>query len=262
MTASWNYTGKTVNEATEQALRDLGINLEDVEIQVISPGREGIMGLGGKLAEIEVSLIDAKDTAAKAKPSKRREREPRHKKSAVNGYDEAENEFSKPAKPRPFEGLTEHDAELEKVTSETLSHLLNLMGLTTEIYLRDELDDGHIVFEIEGEDAGSLIGSYGETLQALQSILRLVLRQKIGRKAYVALDIEDYRERRLQTLKKLARRAAQDAIKSHRAQDLPPMRPSDRRIVHMQLADDNRVATSSEGAGKERRVVVTYRGGK
>lgn len=215
------------------------------------------MGLGGKLAEIEVSLLDPK--AASAKPTQRRGRPPKAK-PASNGYD---NDFAAPIaepEPRQPEGLTAHDPELEKIALENLSHILNLMGLTTEIYLRDELDDGHVVFDIEGADSGLLIGSYGETLQALQSILRLVLREKIGRKAYVSLDIEDYRVRRVETLKKLARRAAQDAIKSHRSQNLPPMQPADRRIIHMQLANDERVATSSQGAGKERRVVVTYQG--
>ena len=229
------------------------------------------MGLGGKLAEIQVSLLDPKAATAPAKPSKRRGSAPktkptrnaRHPKPIEDGYDELETDIAEPKpKTRPQEGLTAHDPELEKIASENLSYLLNLMGLTTEIYLRDELDDGHVVFDIEGDDAGLLIGSYGETLQALQSILRLVLREKIGRKAYVALDIEDYRGRRVETLKRLARRAAQDAIKSRQSQSLPPMQPSDRRIVHMQLANDERVATSSQGAGKERRVVVTYQGGK
>ena len=130
------------------------------------------------------------------------------------------------------------------------------MGVVADTYIRDDDEDGSMVFEIEGEDAGLLIGRRGETLQALQFLVRMVTSRQLGRKAYVVIDIEDYRERRIQMLRRLARRTAGRVASSGREDSLEPMSPAERRIVHMSLAGHPDVRTESEGEGNQRRVVI------
>jgi spoIIIJ-associated protein len=133
------------------------------------------------------------------------------------------------------------------------------MGVVAETYVRDELEDGSLVFEIEGEDAGLLIGRRGETLQALQFLVRMVVNRQLGRKAYILIDVEDYRKRRADMLQRLARRTAGRVATSGRSVALDPMSPGERRIVHMSLANHPRVRTESEGEGNQRRVVLMPR---
>lgn len=137
-----------------------------------------------------------------------------------------------------------------------LDYFLATMGVVAETFVRDDTEDGSLVFEIEGEDAGLLIGRRGETLQSLQFLVRMVVSRQLGRKAYVVIDVEDYRQRRADMLRRLARRTAGRVASSGRASALDPMSPGERRIVHMSLASHPRVRTESEGEGNQRRVVI------
>jgi spoIIIJ-associated protein len=130
------------------------------------------------------------------------------------------------------------------------------MGVVADTYIREDDDEGSMTFEIEGQDAGLLIGRRGETLQALQFLVRMVTNRQLGRKAYVVIDIEDYRERRVQMLRRLARRMAGRVGSGGREDSLEPMSPAERRIVHMALAGHPDVRTESEGEGNQRRVVI------
>jgi spoIIIJ-associated protein len=152
--------------------------------------------------------------------------------------------------------IREKDEEAEQLVSELIDYFLGAMGVVAETYIREDDDDGSMTFEIEGQDAGLLIGRRGETLQALQFLIRMVTNRQLGRKAYVVIDIEDYRERRTQMLRRLARRTAGRVASSGRDDSLDPMSPAERRIVHMALAGHPEVRTESEGEGNQRRVVI------
>ena len=150
----------------------------------------------------------------------------------------------------------EKDEEAEQLVSELIDYFLGAMGVVAETYIREDDEDGSMTFEIEGQDVGLLIGRRGETLQALQFLIRMVTNRQLGRKAYVVIDIEDYRERRVQMLRRLARRMAGRVGSSGREDSLEPMSPAERRIVHMALAGHPEVRTESEGEGNQRRVVI------
>ncbi len=152
--------------------------------------------------------------------------------------------------------IREKDEEAEQLVSELIDYFLGAMGVVAETYIREDDDEGSMTFEIEGQDAGLLIGRRGETLQALQFLIRMVTNRQLGRKAYVVIDIEDYRERRVQMLRRLARRTAGRVASSGRDDSLEPMSPAERRIVHMALAGHPEVRTESEGEGNQRRVVI------
>ena len=152
--------------------------------------------------------------------------------------------------------IREKDEEAEQLVSELIDYFLGAMGVVADTYIREDDDEGSMTFEIEGPDAGLLIGRHGETLQALQFLIRMVTNRQLGRKAYVVIDVEDYRERRVQMLHRLARRTAGRVASSGRDDSLEPMSPAERRIVHMALAGHREVRTESEGEGNQRRVVI------
>jgi len=148
------------------------------------------------------------------------------------------------------------DDEVEELVSELIDYFLGAMGVVADTYVRDENEDGSLVFEIEGEDAGLLIGRRGETLNAFQFLIRMITSRQLGRKAFVAVDVENYRERRTQTLRSIARKTAGRVASSGRENGLDPMSAIERRIVHMSLAEHPDVRTESEGEGNQRRVVI------
>jgi len=349
MTRARKFSGKTVDEATEIALAELDAELEDVEIRVVSPGRSGILGLGGQPAEIEIVLLadggssfsddepdDVEDSVeSSAAPSdesgpeadaprsggrtrSRNRNRGRGRGRGRNDSDRDENQqveasaeateapssddsqpesdssgdetsggrrggrgvrrsdrsrsdqredTSDSSEQQPKSGqddkypesqpiIREKDEEAEQLVSELIDYFLGSMGVVADTYIREDDDEGSMTFEIEGPDAGLLIGRRGETLQALQFLIRMVTNRQLGRKAYVVIDIEDYRERRVQMLRRLARRMAGRVGSSGREDSLEPMSPAERRIVHMALAGHPEVRTESEGEGNQRRVVI------
>ncbi len=152
----------------------------------------------------------------------------------------------------------ENREELEKMTGEILGYLIATMNVEVEAYVLDELRDGSIVFEIEGADAGLLIGRRGETLRDLQFIVRMLVNRQLEQRANIIIDVESYQHRRTQKLHTIAENAARAASRG-RARSLDPMTAEERRIVHMALSDNPEVVTESEGQGAERHVVVKPR---
>lgn len=338
MARARKFSGKTVDEATEIALAELGAELEDVDIRVVNPGRSGILGFGGEPAEIEVALLSAGESlhdddvvdesseetseTAEERPARGRGRgrnrdrgrgrgrgrggrddqpaasESRDEDAPVavsedgereessesaeterenrgrgrgrnrnrgrgrgrNGRRQNDRDESAPAAtsaPSDEPEIGGRDEEAEQLVAELIDYFLGAMGVVADTYIREDEDDPKtLIFEIEGQDAGLLIGRRGETLQALQFVVRMVTNRQLGRKAYVVIDVEDYRERRSQMLRRLARRTAGRVASSGREDSLDPMSPAERRIVHMSLAGHPDVRTESEGEGNQRRVVI------
>lgn len=148
------------------------------------------------------------------------------------------------------------DPDAEQLATEILDFFLGTMGVVATTFVREDAVDGVIAFEIEGEDAGLLIGRRGETLQALQFLVNLIVNKQLGRQVYVTIDVEGYRERRQESLKSLAQRTAERVASSGRSIQLQPMPASERRIIHVTLAEHPDVRTESKGDGDQRRVVV------
>jgi len=316
MTRVRKFSGKTVDEATENALDEMDVELEDVEIRVTRTGRSGILGFGGEPAEIDVALVadggitdndetsndaidfevttsnppvrssrrsgrgnkgrsrhsgrgggrsrstSSRDAVSKTERISTSDSNDRSADSSAGrnksnrGFSVAGNvSRSERSKESPEPIVHEKDEEAEQLVSELIDYFLGAMGVVADTYIRED-DEGTMTFEIDGPDAGLLIGRRGETLQALQFIVRMVTNRQLGRKAHVLIDIEDYRERRVQMLRRLARRTAGRVGSSGREYSLEPMSPAERRIVHMSLAGHDEVRTESEGEGNQRRVVI------
>ena len=202
-------TARTVEEAIEVALKELDADRSDVEIDVVSRGKSGLLGIGAEPAKVRVTLLDS--------PS-----------------------------------------EIVTVTSEVIQSLLSLMDAEVVLTLKqmhnDDLDGP--IFEIEGDDAGLLIGRKGETLKTLQFLVRYIVSQRLDDRVNLMIDVEGYQERRHQSLANMARRVAQRVTDTGKPITLEPMPPNERRIVHLTLADHPRVTTESTGMGSSRQVVI------
>ena len=204
-------TAKTVEDAIEIALKELDVDRTEVEIDVVSKGKPGILGTGSEPASVRVKKVEFKS-----------------------------------------------DNDSAKVAGEVLAGLLNLMNVEAVSSLIDAGDDEQSgpEFDIEGDDAGLLIGRRGETLQALQFITRVITNNKTGHRSPISIDVEGYYQRRDQSLVNLADRVAKRVVRTGREIELEPMNARERRVVHMSLADNDDVYTESSGLGTDRRIVI------
>jgi spoIIIJ-associated protein len=262
-----------VDEATDIALEELGVNREDVEIVVVNPGRSGILGFGGEPAEVEVTLLET--APPEAAPAFAGDVPDDELEDEFEPEDDSETDeparFAPPPPPpapaaqAPGEGPRdeaedlkpdESDKEVVEFASDVIDYFLASMNVVAVTYIRDEPEDGVPVFEIEGDDAGLLIGRRGETLQALQYLVNLIVTHQLNRSAYVLIDVEGYKERRRETLAGVAHRTAARAMRDGEPVELEPMAAYERRWIHIALVDSNDVRTESTGEGNDRRVVI------
>lgn len=160
--------------------------------------------------------------------------------------------------PRAPRGATVRIDGLPQRVVAATTELLQVMGLEGRIVCRDRRRDKEprIWVEILSADSGLLIGDHGSTLQALEHILRLLLRPLVGEGTRVSVDVNAYRARRMELLRRRAQDAARRARVTGRAVVLDPMSPADRRLVHVALAEEEGITTASEGEEPHRRVIV------
>jgi len=220
-------SGKSVEEATEKALEQLGLDETEVEVEILSMGRSGILGIGGDRARV---IVRPKAQAATTAPA-----------DAPPTGDET-------------------DAAVE-----TLERLLELMSIDAGVRVRapetpgDGLGLVKAVLDISGEDLGILIGRRGSTLASLQFLVNLMMSRKTKARTAFGIDVEGYRRRREESLKGLALRMADRVKSTGQSITLEPMPPNERRIVHLALAKDASVITVSIGEGESRKVAITPR---
>lgn len=151
----------------------------------------------------------------------------------------------------------EEDAAAQAIS--VVTRLLNLMGASAVATLRSSHDEesGGPLVDIEGEDAGLLIGRRGETRRALQLIVNIIVNKNRENGVRTLVDVEEYRLRRQRALQGLARRVAEKVIASGRSISLEPMPPDERRMVHLELAKNQSVTTESSGAGPNRHIQIS-----
>jgi len=238
---SVEVSAKTVDEAIDIALQELGLKRSQVSIEILTPGKPGLFGLGGEQARIRATALEE----GLARP-------PREEEEL---FPEAEIEVK---------GL---DSEEVQLAADYLRTLLDLMGVEAEVTVRapetpaDGLGRATAVLDIEGEDLGLLIGRRGTTLSALQYMVNVMVTRKLSSRVLVTVDVEHYHRRREESLRNLALRMADRVRQSRRPITLEPMPASERRIIHLALADSPHVQTLSVGQGEERKVVIRPKGG-
>jgi spoIIIJ-associated protein len=250
---SVEVSAKTVDEAIDIALEELGLKRNQVEIEILTPGKPGLFGLGGEQARVRVTA---------------------HEGVEVRSRDGEEEEVADVAMPARDEMFSDTEIEVKDINSEEvdlaadyLRTLLELMEIHAEVSVRapetpaDGLGRATAVLDIDGEDLGLLIGRRGSSLAALQYLVNVMVTRRLGSRVLVTIDVEHYHRRREDSLRGLARRMADRVRQSRRPVTLEPMPASERRIIHLALSEDQAVMTASVGQGDERKVVIRPRGG-
>ncbi len=260
---SVEVSAKNVDEAIDIALSDLELKRSQVSIEILTPGKPGLFGLGGEQALVRVTALEegtarpmqeeqADEGAYEEEPPRRDERRERESPSREGGD--------------PIE-IKDLDSEEVETATEFLRTLIEGMDIDADVTVREPetAADGQgrasAVLDIEGDDLGLLIGRRGTTLAALQYIVNVMLTRKMDSRVIVTVDVEHYHRRREETLQGLAQRMADRVSNSGRPMTLEPMPASERRIIHLALSEDEDVVTGSVGQGDERKIVIRPRGG-
>lgn len=274
MNGSIRVSAKTVDDAITEALIQLGVTSDRLEYEVIEKGSAGFLGIGMKQAVIE----------ARRKPEPKEEKveepvveepvrvEPK-KVEAVQPQKAAAEKKADESQKAAFEKAVEKEAK-EEVKKETKlvevqpqtikaveDFLKNTMkAMDMEIELKTEIDqDGALCVDMSGEHMGILIGKRGQTLDSLQYLANRVANKHQEGYVRVKLDTENYRARREETLRHLAKNIAHKVKRNRRPVALEPMNPYERRIIHSALQSDPYVMTHSEGEEPFRKVVITLK---
>ncbi len=211
-------SGPSVEEALEVALARLGVGEQEVDVEVIQEPRSGFLGMGGQEAVVLVRL-----------------------------------------KRRPDQLSEDELDEQADIAADFLEDLLARMGLDASV--EPNLEDGTMYVDILGsgpddDDMALLIGRHGQTLEALQELTRHVVMRKSGLRCRVIVDVEDYRKRQRDRLVAKATEIAKRVARTGREEELEPMTPFDRKVVHDAVAKIEGVESSSVGVDPDRRVVI------
>ncbi|MHB8619044.1 MAG: RNA-binding cell elongation regulator Jag/EloR [Chloroflexota bacterium] len=253
---SIEVTGKTVDEAIAAASAKLGIPPDRLDYTIVTEGSKGILGIGAEDARITVSPHPALAPGETLPVGGYRAASASGAEPAAAAYEWTSSTAST-SEPSPAARPGRPRAHVEGGTTtalQTLEELLDRMDVDGQVTVRAE---DPITLNVTGKELGILIGRRGETLTALQFVLNQILNQQIGEWLGVVVDVEDYRLRREDSLRGLAKRMADRARYYRQAVTLEPMPPHERRIVHLALQEHPQVSTHSIGEGEDRRVVIT-----
>jgi spoIIIJ-associated protein len=241
------FTGRTVEEAIERGLLELGRKRSNVDIEILERGKPAnMLGMGGVDARVLLSFTE-EERAEEPEPVVDERDVPRRpdavRAAAERAADEAEDATPVLGAEDLALGLT------------VLKTLLEKMGVDAAVTLDDR--PGMEGLEVEGADLGALIGRGGENLVALQQIVSAITSKSAGRTVHVPVDVEGYRRRREDQLREIARRVASRVKATGQAVTLEPMLAYERRIVHLAVQEQPGIKTESVGMDPNRRVVIS-----
>ena len=296
MKGSIRVSAKTLDDAITEASVQLGVTSDRMEYNVIEKGSAGFLGIGMKQAVIEAwrkeepeeekadifKTFSEKDILGEKKPEKpfREKKEKKHKEAKREEKREEKKQQVKedvkkeaakieetPAEEKvieaaPVKEAKNKPAEVETQTVKAVEAFVmdTLKAMNMEVEISSEIDgDGALCVNMKGEHMGILIGKRGQTLDSLQYLANRVANKHQEGYVRVKLDTENYRVRREETLKHLAKNIAHKVKRTRRAVSLEPMNPYERRIIHSALQSDPYVTTHSEGEDPYRKVVVTLK---
>ena len=223
-------TGRTEEDAINAALKELGMDRDDVSVEIIERAKSGFLGIGASPAVVRVSYEVADE--------------------AVSPVVE---EVVKPAAEAEVVDECEDYAAIRRF----LNGLLDRMGVEADIQISPRANDG-INVSLSGNGMGAIIGRRGETLDAIQHLTNYVVNRGSEKHLHISVDAECYRSKREESLTRLAEKMAEKAIKYKRSMALEPMNSYERHVIHTALQNYEGVTTASTGVEPNRRVVVSY----
>ena len=281
-------TGKTIDLAIENALNQLGLDRDSVSVQVLAQAKAGFLGFGAAPAKVQVTYevpdpVPEKPAAPKsalgsasrskpmAKPQPKVEAKPEAPKPAPQPKVEApKKEAPKAEKPKapkapkaeapkaePKVYVPAEPGSVEEKIEQFLKGLLEHMGSKAVPHAVKGEDNTYMV-DLVGDDLGYLIGRRGDTLDAIQHLANYSINRGIEGHVRINVDAEAYRQKREESLRRYARKKAQQVLKAHRRTTLEPMNAYERHVIHATLQDTDRITTYSVGTEPNRRLVIEY----
>ena len=284
-------TGKTIDLAIEAALSQLGLDRDSVSVQVLQKEKAGFLGFGAQMAKVQVTyeVADPEPSAPAAKsalgsasrskprpaaaPVKKPEAPKAEvKKEAPKAEPKAEAPKAEPKKEAPKQPKPERKSaapkepkvfapaeagSVEEKIETFLKGLLEHMGSTAVPHAWKEEENTYKV-DLVGDDLGYLIGRRGDTLDALQHLSNYTINRGIEGHIRINVDAEAYRQKREDSLRRYARKKAQQVLKARRRTTLEPMNAYERHVIHAALQDMENITTHSTGVEPNRRVVIEY----
>lgn len=263
-------SGRTEEDALKAALAELGLDRDDVSVEIVERAKSGFLGIGAVHAVVRVSY-EAPDEP-EARPEAPKPAAPAEaKKPAAPAPAEVKKPApapAAPAKPRPAadsarnvpETVNKSTSEYAGATAEFLTGLLDRMGVKAGLELTDR-EDGGINVDVCGPGMGAIIGRRGETLDAIQHLANYVVNRGSENHVHISVDAENYRAKREESLVHLAQKMAAKVLKYKRSMALEPMNSYERHVIHTALQDYEGVSTGSTGTEPNRRVVISYERG-
>ena len=274
-----DMTGKTEDEAIRRALEQLGLERDDVSVEILERAKSGFLGIGGSPATVRVSYDDGqpepKPEPVKPEPKSaapKAEKKPvycaevlqkevrareKQEREAKRGERRAEPKAEKAPREPVVLGEEIRDEKSEQIRT-FLSGLLEHMDAKAEVKVY-EVEKNRYKVILEGEKLGALIGRRGETLDAIQQLTNYSInRGGESKRARVQIDAENYREKREESLERLAQKVAGKVTRYRRNITLEPMNAYERHVIHAALQDTQYITTFSIGTEPNRRVVVSY----
>ncbi len=266
---SMEFSGRTIDEAIFHGLTEMGVTIDEVDIETLKSESKGLFGLGAKMAvvrltEREVPLsMEFEKLAKKGEPREDRPARPPRDRQQGQGRGGERRTEQRPLHDQPRERTPAVRYDYSEALAKEIPAGVFLSGLLEKMRINGAAEaadtaDG-LRLNIRSDTDGLLIGRRGETLDSIQYLVSLYINKDRKSEEYqrVTVDTEGYRARREETLKKLARRNAAEVRATGRPIAMEPMNPYERRILHSALSDFSGISTHSEGEEPNRRVVIT-----
>ena len=248
-----DVTGKTEEEAIRAALSQLGLERDDVSVEILERSKSGFLGIGSSPAKVRVSYeldVAEEPEVPQAKPA---EKKPVEKKPEGKPEPAPEKQPEQPAAP------VSETEDADRIRA-FLTGLLEHMDCRAQVQVYEE-EKGRYKVILEGQRLGALIGRRGETLDAIQQLTNYAVNSGRDKRVRIHVDAENYRAKREQSLEILANKVAGKVLKYRRSVTLEPMNAYERHVIHAALQDKEGVTTYSIGTEPNRRVVVAYERG-
>ena len=250
-------TGKTERDALNKALKELGLEEDDISIEVITRAKTGFLGIGSCPAKIRVTY-EVPDEPAPVAEEPAPTVEPEAPAEPMPAAESAPPPTAEPVEAPVEAPVMEADPERKEKIETFLTGLLERLEVPAEIKLQVN-EAGIYQVELVGKNLGALIGRRGETLDAIQQLTNYAVNRGQSKRIRIHIDAENYRAKREESLQRLARKTAGKALKYRRNMMLEPMNAYERHVIHAALQSYNpAISTYSTGTEPNRRIVVVF----
>ncbi|EOL50938.1 RNA-binding cell elongation regulator Jag/EloR [Enterococcus caccae] len=246
------YEGNTIEEATTKGLLALNLSKEEVEINVIAEAKKGFLGLGKKLAQVSIEPTVSEQIAEAVAETVEDIIVTDEEVKTETAVEELLTTKSESSESKVLENLADEEA-----ITELAMYLTNISKeLNAPALVRLERKDGLLVFHLDTDKQGILIGKHGKVLNAMQYLAQVFVHRVAENKLSVVVNVGDYREKRQAILQRLAERTAEKVKQTGRPVFLEPMPAFERKQIHFTLSKDDHIKTHSEGDEPYRYLVV------